>query len=292
MFKLTALRQGPGLVPPWPGPWLRGGLALICAALLLVLPQAGRTADRDRLIAYLEVTGFGVALDSIALAAADAPAMLGREAGDFGADWARVAEEAFDTAAMRDTALDILEATLDDDLLAHAAGFYASDLGQRLVAVENASHMMADEAAKSASGEALLARMPDDRRAVLEGLNAAVDSADTGVRAVQEIQFRFLMAASDAGVLEGGFDAATLRAFLEAGETELRAALQRAALTGAAYTYRDISTADLRAYRDALLHPTMQQVYELMNAVQYEIMADRFERLARRMADLHPGQEL
>ncbi len=36
----------------------------------------------------------------------------------------------------------------------------------------------------------------------------------------------------------------------------------------------------------------MKLVYELMNAVQYEIMANRFEKLAARMAELHPGTEL
>ena len=29
-----------------------------------------------------------------------------------------------------------------------------------------------------------------------------------------------------------------------------------------------------------------------MNAIQYEIMANRFEVLAARMAEMHPGQEL
>jgi len=36
----------------------------------------------------------------------------------------------------------------------------------------------------------------------------------------------------------------------------------------------------------------MQRVYELMNAVQYEVMANRFEALATRMSGLQPGEEL
>jgi len=42
----------------------------------------------------------------------------------------------------------------------------------------------------------------------------------------------------------------------------------------------------------ALEHPDMKLVYELLNAVQYEIMANRFEVLATRMADLHPPQDI
>ena len=36
----------------------------------------------------------------------------------------------------------------------------------------------------------------------------------------------------------------------------------------------------------------MQEVYELMNAVQFEIMADRFELVAEKLAEINPGQEL
>ncbi|MCR9115030.1 MAG: hypothetical protein NXH84_17250, partial [Rhodobacteraceae bacterium] len=114
----------------------------------------------------------------------------------------------------------------------------------------------------------------------------------TAVRAVQEIQVRFLMAASNAGVLDAVLDEGALRALLKEGEDELRLSLQRSALANAAYTYQDFSLAELEAYLAALEDPRMQKVYELMNAVQYEIMANRFEALALRMADMHPGQEL
>lgn len=272
-------------------------LLMLALPILIVLVHAGplRAADRDRLEAFLEVTGFGVALDSLTLAAADAPRMLGMEASDFGSDWERVAKDVFDTDKMRDTALTILSQTLSDEDLAHAAGFYASDLGQRLVDVENASHMVEDDTAKREAGEERVADLMGDgknRLQVLKEMNAAIDSSGMAVRAVQEVQVRFLMAASHAGVLDTALDEKALRALLREGEDELRIELKAGALAGAAYTYADISTEDLKAYRDALEHPQMQRVYELMNAVQFEIMAGRYERLAVRMADLHPGQDL
>lgn len=262
------------------------------AALVTIAALPARAADRDRLQAYLDVTGFGVALDSIALAAADAPAMLGLSASDFGHEWERVAAEVFETERMRDMALDVLSETLDDEMLTHAAEFYASDLGQRLVAVENASHMREDDDAKRAEGLNLLAEMPEARREVLRDMNAAVDSAGTGVRAVQEIQVRFLLAASYAGVLEYDLDEQALRALMAEGEAELRAQIEASALANAAVTYASLPTEDLRAYVEALEHPVMARVYELMNAVQYEIMANRFEVLAARMVELQPAQEL
>ena len=265
------------------------GAGILCA---VVVAGSLRAADRDRLEAFLYVTGFGVALDSIALAASDAPAMLGLTTSDFGVTWSKVANEVFDTGHMREMGLDLLSGTLDDAMLNHAAGFYASDLGQLLVAVENASHLVEDDEAKRAEGEALLAKMETERINILVAMGEAIDSGDSGVRAVQEIQVRFLLAASYAGVLGYEIDEAALRAVMAEGEEALRDALDASALANAAATYRDLSTEDLRAYVVALEDPLMQQVYALMNAVQYEIMANRFEVLAGRMAEMQPVEDL
>jgi hypothetical protein len=267
-------------------------LAVLVAGVLAAMPL--RAGDRDRIAAFLEVTGFDVALDSIALSADSAPAMIGLDTGAFGEDWTRLAEEVFDTAAMRETGLDILEATLSDEMLAHAAEFYASDLGQRLVVAENASHVMEGDE-KQAAGADLVAGMIADgsqRIEILKRLNRATDASGTATQAVQEVQMRFLLAASAAGVVDLRLDADGLRQSMKAREGMLRRSMQRAALAGAAFTYRDFSDAELTTYAEALETPVMQRVYELLNAVQFEIMAGRFEALAMRLADLRPEQDI
>jgi len=273
---------------------LRGlGPGLACLALAaIVLAGPARATERDRLRAFLEVTGFGVAIDSIALSAGDALAMIDMAPEDFGPAWPRIASEVFDRALMRGMALDMLDGTLDDEMLGHAAGFYASDLGQRLVEVENASHMQpADDAARE-DAAARAAGLPPARRDALERMNAAIDGAGMVSRAMTEIQVRFLLAAADAGLTEGNFDAEILRRLLARGAEEARAETEKAALASAARTYRGLSTADLRAYARALEDPVMGRVYELMNAVQFEIMANRFESLAARLGEVPPAREL
>lgn len=267
---------------------------LLVGLLLMACPPA-RAADRANIEAFLKVTGFDAALDSIAFAAADAPRLLGREPGDFGHDWTRVSREVFDTGRMREMAIDILGQTLSDELLGHAAAFYATPLGKRLVAAENASHLDEDAEARRARGRALLAQdraRGGHRTRLFRRMGAAIDSSGQAVRAVEEITVRFLMAASAAGVLEQRIDEATLRRLLRAQEAEMRAEMEEGALADAAATYRDFTDAELATYAEALEDPRMRRLYELMNAVQYEIMANRFEVLARRMADLHPGEEL
>lgn len=274
---------------------MRAALSAITVCVALLIGTALQAADRARLEAFLNVTGFDVALDSIALSADSAPQMIGLEADDFGIRWSLMTRDVFDTAVMHDMALDILEETLAPHLLAHAAEFYASDLGQRLVVAENASHMVEDDEAKRRTGDGIVTRLRADgaaRLGLLSRLNAAAGGTDHSVRAVQEIQVRFLLAAANAGVIALRLEEPDLRAALAEGEADLRAALVESALAGAAYTYQSFSDADVADYAAALEHPDMRTVYELMNAVQSEIMANRFEELARRMADIGPSEEL
>lgn len=268
----------------------------VCLALTLALTAAAaQAADRARLETFLEVTGSDVALDSIRLSASSAPAMLGLEAEDFGAQWTVMADDVFNTAKMHDMALDILGATLEDDLLDHATEFYDTDLGRRLVVAENNSHMEDDSETKSEAGQAIVAgleRIGSPRLDALKRMNAASDSAGTAVRAIQEVQVRFLMAAAAAGVIELKMEEPDLREAMRADEDELRQSIAESALSGAAYTYQAFSDAEVLEYAKALEDPDMRKVYDLMNAVQYEIMANRYEALAARMRNLQPSQEL
>jgi hypothetical protein len=83
-----------------------------------------------------------------------------------------------------------------------------------------------------------------------------------------------------------------LRAAQAEAAEETKKSMRLSGLASSAATYRDFSNEELVAYAEALEAPLMQEVYELMNAVQYEIMAARFEEVAERLAELNPGQEL
>ena len=257
--------------------------------------SAAQAKDRAEVERFLNVTGFDVSLDSIRLSAKSAPMMLGLDADDFGYQWTLLANDIFASEIMREMALDMLSEALSAELLEHAVGFYASELGERLVEVENASHLSDDNELKSESGEAIvdgLIRIGSPRIELLKRMNAASDAAGTSVRAIQEVQVRFLMAAAGAGVIELSLDEADLREMLRNEEAELRFSLQASGLAGAAYTYQAFSDSEVEEYTKALENPKMQKIYDLMNAVQFSIMADRYGELAVRMATLQPSEDL
>lgn len=275
------------------------GCALVALVMLgglwpALVPQSAPAAEPARVEAFLRATGFDVAIDSIALSAENAPEMLGLEADDFSDSWRGVARRVFDGDTMKNRAAGILEATLDEALLSHAVEFYASELGMRLVAAENTAHFEQSDA-KSEAGRDLVAqylRSADPRLALLKRMNRAIDPNDIGPQAVQEVQLRFLIAASFADVIALQVDEDGLRAMMKQHEPALRRDMAASALANAAYTYRTFSDADLEAYALALEHPDMQVVYELMNAVHFEVMMNRFEVLAERLGALQPELDL
>ncbi|MGJ8629381.1 MAG: DUF2059 domain-containing protein [Sulfitobacter sp.] len=270
-------------------------LCLLVFTSINIFATPARAADPGRLEAFLEVTGFDVALESIRLSADSAPLMLGLQAEDFGSEWSRLVREVFATDIMHDMALDILGETLSDDLLTHAADFYASDLGKRLVEVENKSHMVEEDGLKSETGTEIidgLVRIGSGRVAILNRLNGATNVEDTSIQAIQEVQIRFLLAAAAAGVVELQMEEPDLREAMRGQQDEMRTSIKANALASAAYTYQAFSDDEVAAYAAALEDPKMQEVYALMNAVQYEIMANRFEAVAARLADMQPSQDL
>lgn len=278
-------------------PHLIRRIALCLFVAATVVAAAGRAGaiDDSEIDSFLEVTGFGVALDAIKLSASSAPDMIGLETAAFGSEWTRLVDEVFDPEVMHDLARQILSQTLTEDMLDHAIGFYGSDLGRRLVAAENASHMAEDDDAKTEEGERIVGALVQDGSPRLEHLKhliSAIGSEDSSVRAVQEVQVRFLMAAAAAGVIELQMDEADLRESMRESEPALRLAMRTGALTNAAYTYKEFSDDEIEAYAEALEDPKMREVYDLMNAVQFEIMANRFEATALRLQNLSPSQEL
>ena len=267
---------------------------LVVISLLFLMVMPAKAADRTKIAQFMAVTGFDVALESMRLSARDAPTMLGLDADDFGLSWSRLADRIFEPEALKNDALEILDNALTDDVLAHANQFYGSNLGQRLVTAENGSHGLEfeDREAEGARlAQALSARGSPQPQYFLD-MAESIGYVGATIKAYREVQVRFLMAASLAGLIDQQFDEVDLRAMLAQQDDEVRRAMVENLIVANAFTYRDFTDSEIEIYRDALAMPQMMKVYELMNAIQFTIMADRFERMALEMVNLIPTQEL
>ncbi len=268
--------------------------ALLAAFILLAASVTAQAAERAKLRAFLEITGFDVAIESLQQGAMAGPGLAGDAPNDFGSEWVRLAEEIFAPDEMIERALDMMEAVMPDDLVDHGADFYASDLGQYLVEIENEAHMTSDEV-KYAEAEVILEALVAEnspRIDLFRDMGDAVGGIEQSVRSAIEIQARYLLAAMAAGSLDLEMSEADLRGLLNEQADEIRQNVQVYSILGSAYAYRDVSDDALTAYVDALEHPKMQQVYEVLNAIQFEVMAERYERLAAALAGLAPQQDI
>ncbi len=274
---------------------VRHNIAGVVALLLASLwAWASVAADREDYRHFLEVTGFDVAITSMQQGAMAGPGIAGDAPDAFGQQYTLLAQRVFDPELMLARAVEMMGAVMPDALLRHGEEFYGSELGQRLVVAENESHLTSDDI-RYAEGEKIAARLAekspqrlDDYRAMME----AIGGVDASVRAVIEVQYRYLLAAMAAGSVEFDFSPDELRAILEEQIPQIRENIARFSMLGAVYTYRDFSDDDVRAYRAALEDPAMRQVYEILNAVQFQVMAERYEVLAAELAKLAPQEEI
>ena len=268
-------------------------LFAIVLVLLGVASQA-KAAEEQDIRNFLQVTGFDVAIASIQQGAMAGPALTGEDPDVFGRQWVKLAEEVFDPDEMISEAVEMLGAVMPDELLDHGSAFYSSPLGQRLVEVENESHM-ADDTEKYEEGERLTGELLEQnsiRIDLFREMGVAIGSTDTAVKSIVEIQVRYLMAAVAAGVSDFDISEEDLRLMLMEQAGEMRKNIEVNSLVANAYAYRALSDEELIDYLAALQDPKMGQVYEILNAVQYQIMAERYETLASRLVDLRPEQEL
>ena len=265
-----------------------GVFALVLAAV------PAKSADLEEIANFMHVTGFDVSLESLRVSARDAPAMLGMDADDFGLSWTRLADRLFEPEALKNDALEILQQALTDDVLDHAAVFYASGLGRRLVEAENDSHFK-DSADKRAEGELLAAALiarGSPQPQYFQDMAESIGSIGASIKSYREVQVRFLMAAMSAGLIDRRLDEPDLRAMLGLKDGDVREAIQQNLVSSNAYTYQKFTDVEVEAYRDALATEKMMEVYGLMNAIHFTIMADRYENMAIEMAQLRPTQEL
>lgn len=269
-------------------------VALVACLAWVNMGLTAQSAERSDIESFLKITGFDVAVKSIAEGAGDAPAILGLEDNAFGQRWTDLSKDTFDVAQMLDQAIIILSEKLEQDDLDHAVAFYESDLGQRLVQAENLSHFDDDDLKQIAGRQIVfdMVKEGDPKIEYFQRMNAAIDPEGWGLKAIQQIQVRFLVAASRAGVIRRDLDEGMLWAQIAENEGETRRAMQIASIAGSAYTYQGFSEDELEAYTIALEDPKMQSVYELMNAVHYRIMGDRFDDLAKHLNTLRPSEDL
>jgi hypothetical protein len=253
---------------------MRRLLALTVLALLQTAPAAA--ADLAAVRALLETAGVPEYLASIERDFREPPPAVGEPTPEFRADWQEAARahvrltEAFDEIAAR------VAAALPDADVAEMERFFGSALGRRITALEVAAQAEPDRPESIAEGARLVAAMaaedPERARAFAD-IERALGLIDGAVAAALNLNFAMVAGMVASGLMPAAPSDAEILELLQQDGDAARAEIGRRVLSRAAWTYRELPTAELRLYADFLGTPAARALYGAMEAAQLDVLS-------------------
>lgn len=278
----TAPQLGPAFAPPGPaGPAAPEEQGAVIADLIAAL-------QLDGVIAAMRSEGidYGESLE--------ADLFPGRG----GAGWRRAVDAIYGLDAMRTRLIPALErelARMPPAMLAEARGFFRSDLGQRIVALENSARLaQLDEDIKAESQRAAEALAVDDpeRFALLRRFIAANDLVEANVVGALNANAAFYFGLNAAGAFADPLSEAEVLSDVAAQEEGIRAETADWIDAYLALAYQPLSDADLRRYLAFSETPAGQALNRAM-FVAYDAMFTAISReLGSRAARHIAGEDL
>lgn len=260
--------------------------------LLILAMPAPAVADADRTRALLELIGADAWIESFAEA-------LGRADPEAAADqshsWTQAAGEIFQPEAIFDDLVGRMDGQLTDAEVTEIMAFLNSDLGLRVTAMEvEAQNPDIADGVDMAGPVILKDLMADDpdRIAAYQRMMDAIGAVDAGVTGALNMNFAVLSGMSASGRMAYQLSDAEILTLLASQEATIRDRVAQSAMENAAFTYRDLSDADLDGYVAFLETAAGGRIYSLMNSATDDIMAERGRQFGARIVALEGTQEL
>lgn len=265
---------------------IRAGLI----GLLMLLAPAAAAADLGKTRALLVGIGLPDAMAysrALLVAGADDPqAML---APPVAKRWRETAARLFDPDEVLDRAVSGVAATLSDAELAEIADFTQSPLGQRILAEERAATDVDRIDEIEAETEAHFATLgPDDadRMAQYGRIADHFGAVDQAVTGAMNLQVAIILGMQASGRLPGGaLSEEDVLAFIAGQEETIRAATVDYILKDFAYTYRNLSDADISTYVEILGTDGARRLYVAVQNATLEVYIRDAKLLGRALGD-------
>ena len=265
--------------------------AFLSAALLL-WPALGAAQDLQQARGLLRLIGFDVAARQIEAEFRHPPDRFPpemRDAWRTAAEGRFRADEIFETAAVR------MEGTLTPDEIAGLEDYLSDGLGARVTALEAAAQDPDNAAQVEAEKQAYLDSLGSDfaeRFDLLEDCAQALQMIETSVAMVLNISYSISSGMMATGQLPGMTSEEDILASLAKQEPQIRAVVERNVLSSLAYTYRDLSDAELRAYTAFLQSEPAKAIYAVMDRAIEDVVRRDSRALGRDLIKLSTQERL
>lgn len=263
-------------------------LRALLLALCTIWPSAAVAYDpHPASTALIEAIGLDNVFAQFGQTISTAPRASGIADQSFLAIWESAAPEAFGDQRLKARLQASLARTLRDDEVASVAAFLASPFGQRVTRLEQASQGMdtAAQLAALAKGQTLYWRLSEQRRVQFEGLLELSGAQLTFAVIGESLRGMALGLNLSSGDIETPWQEidSAVRTELEG----MKQSLTEAARAALAFTYADLTDAELEAYLAFLRTPEARNFYAAatlaVGAIIRDTMVELGESVARRM---------
>lgn len=264
----------------------------LCAALFLI-PQKGLASQSTEHL--LKLIGFDAFVEGLALSFQDSDNALAQSDEGFGVAWDLAARQVFPADDMLEEIVGQMDGALPAENIDEMIQFFESDLGRKVTELEVAAQTGEGAARLQSEGSAILTDMIENDPARLQQYAAMVDAlgiVEAQVTTAMNINFAIMTGMSASGKLPYEMSEEEILGNIAAQQDMFRADIQDNVFITFAYTYQDLSDAELAAYIDFLTSQNGRALYTNINRATEDVLSVRARAFGTRLMELQGVREL
>jgi len=267
-------------------------ITFFLGAILLVWPALAHAQDLEQSRALLRLIGYDVAARQIETEFRNPP---DRFPPEMRAAWRSAAEGRFRAEEILETAALGMENRLEPDEFTALEAYLGDGLGARVTALETAAQDPDDAARIEAEKQAYLESLGSDFAArfdLLKECAQALQMVETSLALVLNVSYSISSGMVATGEVPGLTDEQDILETLAMQEPQIRAVVERNVIGTLAYTYRDLTDKELRAYTGFLQTEPARAIYSVMERAIEQVVRRDSRALGRDLIRLSRAERL
>lgn len=265
-------------------------------ALLALLPvQPAFAAEPSRGAAMLRLLGFDIAISSFAEQVKNTDPGIESDDREFDAARDAIADRIFQPEMLFQAMVAQVEGKFDDAEYDALEAYFSQGVGLLVTEAEKFAQSPENAAERDAETpgiiEDLLANNPE-RLDQIELMIEAMDVVGSGTAMAMNLGYAMISGMASAGKMPGGMSDDQILMMLNSRRGQIEAEVFNGAILSAAYTYRDISNADMADYLAFLQSDLGRKLYSVIENAQIEVLTAASRKFGHDLMVLSGVREL
>jgi regulator of RNase E activity RraB len=260
-----------------------------------VSAPAAFAAEPSRGEAILRLLGFDTAISSFVAEVKSTDTGLESNYPEFDAARDALAERIFRPDALFTAVAARVDDKFDDAEYDALEAYFSKGVGLRVTQAEKYAQSPENDAERAAETPAiiedLLANNPE-RLDQIEQMIEAMDVVGSGTAMAMNLAYAMISGMASTGKLPGGMTDDQILMMLNARRDQIEAEVFNNTVLSAAFTYRDISNADMADYLDFLQSDLGRKLYSVMESAQVEVLTAASRKFGHDLMVLSGVREL